>query len=349
MTLEARISLRRGDLELDLELAAGAGETVAVLGPNGAGKTTALHALSGLLPIERGAITLDGELLDDGRRTFVPPERRSIGVVFQDGVLFPHLRALDNVAFGLRARGVDRAAARRQAEAWLGRVGLADRSRSRPAELSGGERQRIALARALVIEPRMLLLDEPLASLDQRVRVTVRRDLVTQMRDFGGVRVLVTHDTIDAAVVADRIVVVEHGRVTQAGTLPEITARPRSSWVAELVGVNLLSGTAAADRIGLDGGAELVVAEAPTGAVLAVVHPHSVGLHAARPSGSVRNAWPATVASIEPLGGRVRVRVDGVVPLTAEITPGALADLALAPGVAVWTSVKATDVSVFAR
>jgi molybdate transport system ATP-binding protein len=346
MTLDARIALRLGALELDVAIGAGAGETVALLGPNGAGKTTVLRALSGLVAVDRGRIVLDGDVLDDGAGTFVAPERRPVGVVFQDYVLFPHLSALDNVAFGLRARGMRRAAARRVAARWLATVGLGDHTDRRPAALSGGEAQRVALARALAVSPRLLVLDEPLAALDQQARVAVRRDLRAHLDAFEGVRILVTHDPLDAGTLADRLVILEHGRVIQSGTLAEITARPRSPWVAALVGVNLLTGTGHGDRVTLDGGGELAAAGAGTGPVVAVVHPHSVTLHASRPSGSARNAWPGLVDSVEPLGDRVRVRIAGTVPLTAEITPAARSELGLAPGTAVWASVKATDIVV---
>jgi molybdate transport system ATP-binding protein len=344
--LDARIALRLGALDLDVTLRAGAGETVALLGPNGAGKTTVLRALCGLVPIDSGSIVLDGQLLDDGTGTFVPPERRPVGVVFQDHVLFPHLSALDNVAFGLRAQGVRRAEARRVAAGWLDTFGLHDHATLRPRSLSGGQAQRVALARALATAPRLLVLDEPLAALDQQARVGIRRDLRDRMHAFAGVRVLVTHDPVDAATLADRILVVEAGRVVQDGTLAELAARPRSPWVAELVGVNLLTGTARDDRVRLDHGGELVAAGAGRGRVVAVVHPHAVTLHAVAPEGSARNAWEGTVAAVEPLGARVRVRVDGPVPLTAEITPAALVELGLAPGATVWASVKATEVTV---
>src|SRR6478752_3674278 len=152
MTLAARVGVRLGTLDLDVDLRVDAGETVALLGPNGAGKTTVLRAMSGLTPIDAGRIELDGTLLDDGAATFVPPERRPVGVVFQDYVLFPHLSALDNVAFGLRAHGTGRSEARRVARRWLDTVGLGDHADRRPAALSGGEAQRVALARALAVE-----------------------------------------------------------------------------------------------------------------------------------------------------------------------------------------------------
>ena len=204
----------------------------------------------------------------------------------------------------------------------------------------------MALARALAVDPRLLVLDEPLAALDQQARVAVRRDLRARMQTFDGIRILVTHDPIDAATLADRLVILEAGRVVQSGTLADVTAGPRSAWVAELVGVNLFTGTGHGDRVALDRGGELVAAGAGTGPVVAVVHPHSITVHASVPSGSARNVWAGAVESIEPIGDRVRVRIGGAVPLTAEVTPAALADLGLAAGADVWTSVKATDVTV---
>ena len=186
MTVAARVALELGSLELDAELAAEDGETVAILGPNGAGKTTLLRALAGLVPIERGRIELDGDVLDDGDRVFVQPERRSIGVVFQDYLLFPHLSVLENVAFGLRSRGSKRADARRAAAKALVRVGVGELGSVKPRELSGGQAQRVALARAMATEPRLLLLDEPLAALDQSARGAVRRELRARLASFPG-------------------------------------------------------------------------------------------------------------------------------------------------------------------
>jgi len=347
VTLSANVTLTLGSLELDAALDARDEETVAILGPNGAGKTTLLRALAGLVPLDGGHIVLDGIVLDDGARVFVPPERRPIGVVFQDYLLFPHLSVIDNVAFGLRSRGARRRPARSGATRALERVGLAERAAVKPRELSGGQAQRVALARAMATEPRLLLLDEPLAALDQRARGTVRRDLRNQLAGFPGVRILVTHDPLDAAALADQLVILEHGRVVQIGSFDDISARPRSSYVAELVGVNLLRGQAADGRIQLPSGGSLVVPDAGRGDALAVVHPRSVSVHRQEPEGSPRNVIRGRVDSIELLGERVRVRVDGAVPLVAEITPDAVRELGLDDGVEVWLAVKATDVTVF--
>jgi molybdate transport system ATP-binding protein len=244
-----------------------------------------------------------------------------------------------------------RAEARRQAAGWLERVGLAGRAADRPRALSGGQAQRVALARALAIEPRILLLDEPLAALDARTRGQVRTDLSRHLRTFAGAGLLVTHDPVDAIVLADRLVVLEGGRVTQMGTVGEVTARPRSPYVADLVGVNMLTGTATGDRtVTLDGGLQLTVADPLPGPdVLLAVRPQALALHRHRPEGSPRNAWAATVASVEAGPDRARVRVDGPLRVVAEVTPGAVAELGLAPGLPVWLSVKAVDVTAYER
>ncbi len=348
MSLALDVRLARGALTLDAALDAADGETVAILGPNGAGKTTLLRTIAGLAPIDAGRIELDGAVLDDGT-AFVVPERRPVGVVFQDALLFPHLTVLENVAFGLRARGADRATSRRIATDALGGAGLDTRARSKPRELSGGETQRIALVRALVTEPRLLLLDEPLAALDQSARNTVRRELRADLARFPGVRLLVTHDPVDAAALADRLVILEHGRVVQQGTFAEVSARPRSPYVAELVGVNLLHGECAEGHVQLATGGDLVVATPVAGAVFVIVHPRAVALHRERPTGSPRNVATGPVESIELLGDRVRVRVGGPVPLIAEVTPAAVAELGLVVGRTVWTAVKATEIGVYPR
>jgi len=320
----------------------------ALLGPNGAGKTTILRALAGLVPLAEGRVVLDGRVLEDpARRLRVPPERRPVGMVFQDYLLFPHLSALENVAFGLRARGVGRAPARRAAAEWLARLGLGTQAEVRPARLSGGQQQRVALARALAIDPRLLLLDEPLSALDVSIRAEVRRDLRRRLRDFTGVSLLVTHDPLEAIALADRLVVIEGGRVVQAGTPAEVTRHPRSPYVADLVGVNLLRGRMHENVIEVEGGGRLQVARAGDGEVLAVVPPSSVSLWRSRPFGSPRNVWSGHVSGLDWLGDRARVRVSGRPSLVAEVTPAAVAELGLVEGMEVWVSVKATEVRVY--
>jgi molybdate transport system ATP-binding protein len=348
VSLEAQVALTLGRLELEAELAVATGELVVLLGPNGAGKTTLLRALAGLVAPERGRVVLDGEVLEDtAAGIWVPTEARPIGFVFQDYLLFPHLSALENVAFGLRARGLAKAEARKRASGWLEWVGLAEHAGSRPRTLSGGQAQRVALARAMVSDPRLLLLDEPLAALDAATRTEVRRDLRRHLASFDGTRLLVTHDPLEAMALADRLIVLEGGRITQTGNPDDVSAQPRSRYVAELVGVNLYRGRATGPTVQLADGGVLVVAGDHHGEVFAAVHPHAVALHRHRPEGTPRNVWAGTADTLEVVGDRVRVRVAGTVPVVAEVTPAAASELRLADGGPVWATVKATEVTIY--
>lgn len=349
MTLHAEVSVRRGTFAVEAELDAPAGEVTAVLGPNGAGKSTLLACLAGLLPIDAGRISLGTVVLDEPPSTFVPPEGRRMGIVHQDGILFPHLSAVDNVAFGLRCAGRTRSDARGQADEWLERAGVAAQRDLLPRDLSGGQAQRVALARALAPGPDALLLDEPLGALDAGARVAVRRDLGRVIRAQSGPVVLVTHDPVDALALADRVVVIEAGRVVQAGLLAAVTTRPRSGYVADLLGTNLLRGTAVGTTVTTDHGVDVTVAERMTGPVFLTVPPSAVALHRRRPEGSPRNRWSTTVAHLEPAADRVRVHLAGPLPLVAEITPGARSEMDLAEGSEVWATVKATEVAVYPR
>ena len=311
MSLVIAGGVRRGTFELDVELTAKAGEVVALLGPNGAGKSTTLRLAAGLLALDFGSIELDDELLDDpAGGVYRPPQQRQLGVVFQDHRLFPHLRVLDNVAFGLRARGVAPPAARAAAGDWLARLGLAELRRRHPRQLSGGQAQRVALARALACEPQALLLDEPLAALDVQTRAEVQGELRDHLREFGRPTILVTHDPIEALLLATRIVVLENGRVVQTGSSADITSRPLTPYVARVVGMNLYRGTSARHVVQLDGGGSFVAADAPDGPVLVAVRPAAFTVHTARPDHlSARNVWPARIDSMAPLGDRVRLKV----------------------------------------
>jgi len=346
--LDAHLVVRRPGFTLDLRLCAGPGEVVALLGPNGAGKTTALRALAGLLPLHAGHVTIDGGTVDRPETAvFVGPERRRVGVVFQDYLLFPHLTALENVAFGPRCQGVARRRARAEAAGWLDRVGLGDQSDSRPRDLSGGQAQRVALARALAVRPRLLLLDEPLAALDARTRLDTRAHLRRHLADHPGVTVLVTHDPLDAMVLADRLVIVEAGAVVQEGDAVTITARPRTDYVATLVGLNLYRGHADGVTVTLPGGFTLVTAEPQHGDVFVAFPPAAVSLYPDRPDGSPRNTWPATVSMMAGNGDRLRVELSGPITLGADITAAAAAHLDLSPGRPVWVSLKATETTAY--
>ncbi|MEV4800260.1 ABC transporter ATP-binding protein [Nonomuraea sp. NPDC049421] len=341
VTLDARLVVTRPTFTLDVTLHADAGEVVALLGPNGAGKTTALRALAGLTRLSAGHISLRGRPLHT-----LPAESRPIGMVFQDYLLFPHLSALDNVAFGPRCQGVPKAEARRSAADLLERVGLADRAGARPRQLSGGQAQRVALARALAVRPELLLLDEPLAALDAHTRLEVRSRLRRHLADFDGATVLVTHDPLDAMVLADRLIVIEQGAVVQEGPPAEVARRPRTDYVARLVGLNLYRGGADAGRVKV-GELLLHSSEQLSGPAFVAFPPAAVALYRSRPDGSPRNLWRARIDGIERHGDNVRVHLDGPITAFADITPAAVADLDLSPGQEIWASVKATETHAY--
>ena len=328
-----------------LTLDADPGTTIAVVGPNGAGKTTLLRALLGLTPRARAELRLG-----DTDVTALPPHRRGVAWVPQDGALFPHLSALANTAYGLRAHGVPRGEARRAAQQWLNRLGVGALAGRKPAQLSGGQAQRVALARALAARPRLLLLDEPLAALDQTTRAHVRHTLRGHLAGFGGVCLIVTHDPVEAVSLADRVLVLDGGRTLQDAPPAEVTRHPRSPWVARMLGRNAWPGTATGDGLDLTDGGRLVVADRlPDGErALAIIAPEAVSVHIERPAGSPRNVWPGTVREITSAGSRLRILItsDEAPDLVAEVTPQAALELGLADGVSVWTSVKATEVSL---
>lgn len=348
VSLEARIEKRLGALSLSVGIRAPGGEVVAVVGPNGAGKTTLLRSLAGLCPIDAGRVVLGGEVLDDvekGRR--LEPEARPVGFVFQDHLLFPHMNAVDNVAFGLRCRGHGRRPSRSLAEEWLGRVGLGDVVGARVRELSAGQRQRVALARALATRPRLLLLDEPLSAVDVASRSSLRNSLRSTLAEYAGIGILVTHDPLEAYTMAHRIVVLENGTVAQDGAVGEVTSRPRTRWVAEMIGVNLFKGVARRGVVHLSPAGRLEVATELEGEVFAVVSPRAVAVHRSPPEGSPRNVWEGTASSLDLEGERVRLQVAGSPSIVAEVTPASVAALRLGDGGKVWVSVKATDVDVY--
>jgi molybdate transport system ATP-binding protein len=337
---------------LDVELGVGDGEVVALLGPNGAGKSTVLSLVAGLLRPDRGRIALAGRTLTDvgaGRaRTFVAPHARRIAMLAQDPLLFPHLDVTDNVAFGPRSRGRPRSESARTAATWLERVGATELADRRPAQLSGGQAQRVAIARALAAEPDLLLLDEPMSALDVAVAPALRQMLKRVL--VGQSALVVTHDVLDALLLADRVYVLDGGRVVEEGPSRHVLAQPRSAFAARVAGLNLVAGhwrdrsvlSASGLRV-----AGLAVGEKPVEGepVAAVFRPASVGVFREPPGGSPRNALAVTVTDLEPRGDLIRVHAGD---LMADVTPQAVADLGLAPGDRVLYSVKATDVTVYA-
>ncbi|HEY6566544.1 MAG TPA: ABC transporter ATP-binding protein [Actinomycetota bacterium] len=347
--LIAELFVRRDDFELQVELSCEAGSTLALVGPNGAGKSTVVDALAGLLPLTEGSIELDGAHIEN-----LPAERRPVGVSFQSDLLFPRLSALENVAFPLRAHGVGKAEAIARAADELRRLAPDIDPSVKPGRLSGGERQRVSLARALVSEPQLLLLDEPLANVDVSGRAEIRALLADIARRFTGVMVLVAHDPTDALTLADRVVVLERGLATQRGTPEEIRRTPRSAYAADLVGVNLFEGSLhplddGAATLRTDDG-ELTVAPATPISdgtpALATLKPVDVSLHIAQPEGSPRNVLPGAIIEIAIDGDRARVRLATSPPLTAEITAGSVTRMGLTIGQDLWASFKAVEVSL---
>ena len=350
VSLAAAFAVQRGSLPLEVDLTVEPGRVLVLLGPNGAGKSTVLRVLAGLLRPDAGRVVLGDLALDDaaaGKQ--VPPYDRPVGMVFQDYLLFPHLSTVDNVAFGLRSRRVPKAQARAAARGWLERVGLAEYQTAKPGSLSGGQAQRVAMARALVGSPQLLLLDEPLAALDARTKLEVRAELRRHLADYAGATVVVSHDPIDAMALADEVAVIEHGRVVQSGAPGEVARRPRTEYVARLIGLTLLAGTGEGTKVRLESGASVTVAEPSQGSVHVAIRPEAVAIYPTEPHGSPRNVWPARVASATPHGSAVRCDLDGPVPLTADLTATAFAELGLAPGSAVWATVKAHEVEVYDR
>ena len=342
--------VRRGGFTLAVSIAAAPGQVLGVLGPNGAGKSTLLGAVAGLTPVSAGRITLAGQVMDDsdtGR--FVEASGRPVGFVFQDYRLFPHLTVGENVAFSPRSRGLGRQAARSAASHWIDRLGLTDLAGRKPGQLSGGQAQRVALARALAGEPALLLLDEPLSALDAGTRLDVQAELKRHLADFTGPCLLVTHDPLEALVLADRLIVLEGGRTVQEGTPAQVARRPATGYVAKLVGLNLYAGKADGSRVALTGGGTFVIAsQGQHGDVLVAVRPSSMVVSNQRPQpSSARNTWPAKITGLTLLADRVRLDLEGEPSALVDVTPAAVAELSLSPGSEVWLTAKATDLEVY--
>jgi molybdate transport system permease protein len=319
---------------------AGPGEVVAVVGPNGAGKSSLLRAMAGLQAATGSVVVGERDVVG------LAPHQRHVGWVPQDRLLFDHLSVLDNAAYGLRSRGMPKRAARAAALGWLERLDIGGLAHRRPRHLSGGEAARVALARALAPSPDVVLLDEPLAALDAATRDDVRRLLRTVLSGGRAPVLVVTHDPVDVVALADRLLVLEGGRVAQDGTPEQVAASPQTAWIAGLLGQNAWRGTSDAEGLAVDGGGHLSAAEPlpPGRSALALAEPSTITLHRTRPEGSARNVIRGEVVEVRALGGRVRVVVRGLPVVTAEVTLAAAAELRLAEGGTVFASVKATEV-----
>ncbi|TAM66044.1 MAG: ATP-binding cassette domain-containing protein [Microbacteriaceae bacterium] len=360
--LQAELVVTRGAFTLDVELMVGDGETVALLGPNGAGKSTLLAALSGLIVPASGTVTVAGRTVTrrttSARIVAVPPERRRIGLLSQEPLLFPHLNALENVAFGRRAQGMPRQEALRDAAEWLSAVDLAEFGARKPAALSGGQQQRVAIARALAARPDVLLLDEPLAALDVQTAAHVRRLLAERLREAGTTTIIVTHDVLDAIALADRCAILQEGHIIDDGPMSRVLAHPKNQFIAALVGVNLLTGVS--DGAGgvrrLNGNVvrgQFVAGErVPAGhAVSAVFAPSAIRVRALSEAGSRPNQFIVTVGALEPAAGGIRVRLVEEPDLIVELPPAAAIDLQLQPGVqlSAWIEPAAVSIRVLER
>lgn len=392
--LEVSARVVRGAFTLDVALTAEPGEVIAILGPNGSGKSTLLSVIAGLTIPQQGRVVVSGRTLT-GDGAAVPPAQRRIGLMGQDPLLFPHLSAVENIAFGPRSQGEPRAAAREQASQWLARLGLAEFADRRPARLSGGQRQRVALARALAARPDLLLLDEPLGALDAQTAPEIRQVLRTHLRAGSLTTLLVTHDVLDAATLADRVIVLVDGSLVDSGPTVQVLAAPKSAFAAALAGLNMVPGTIAApaeagELATLQAGSATFRGAAPRGAAfqgiasqgaasqgaasqgiafqgiaaeplaagataMAVFPPSAVAVYLDHPGpGSPRNTWPAAITALEPGPSAIRVRAQlgdaaAGISVAADLTPAAVAELALQPGSPVQLAVKATEVRVHAR
>ena len=350
--LAVRAGISTRGVELDLDVPDGA--VVAIVGPNGAGKTSLLHLVAGLAEPTSGSVRIGGrQVAVPG--SCLPTHRRRVALLTQRSTLFPHLDVLENVAFGPRAAGLSRSAARLRALTELEAVGCAEFASRRPQELSGGQAQRVAIARALATDPEVVLLDEPLAGLDVSVAAEVRHTLAARLR--GRTALLVTHEILDIWTIADQVAVLTDGRVAESGPVADLLARPTSGFLARLAGTNLVPGVAVgADLLEIAAGVALRGLSDPDQPLtigepgLASIRPEALGLHLDEPGGSPRNVLAAEVTGVEPRGQVISVQLSlAGHSVTADLTAAAVAELALRPGLAVWAAVKATQVRLYGR
>lgn len=342
--LDARIVVDRGGFRLDAHVRAGAGDVVALMGPSGAGKSTLLGVVAGLVGLDEGRVSVGEQVLDAAprRRIHVSPAERRVVMLGQDARLFPHLTAHANIAFGLRVHGASATSASRDADEWLWRVGLDGLGARRPAELSGGQQQRVALARALATSPAVLLLDEPLTSLDPETAGDIRALLRDQLASTRTTAIVATHDAVDAVALASRLVVLEGGRVTQEGDVRGVFAAPATRFVAAVAGVNRIDGVVQ-DGVWSSGRAVLAAPGIRDGRTAAIFRPADVRsapvtsetwTGALRLGGSpVAGEWLARISRLEQTPGGVRVQTsepDVSIDVAVDAALGLVAGHALA-------------------
>ena len=385
--LIASLDTHLNTFHLELSFSAEVGRTTVLLGESGAGKSTVLRLLAGLLHPERGQIAFESiTYFDSERRIIIPPQHRPFGYVFQDYALFPHLSVFENVAFGLRAQYLPRQLIHRRVGEALEQVRLSGLDERRPAQLSGGQQQRVAIARALALQPQLLLMDEPLAALDVQTRREVRQELRRILTHIGITTVFVTHQYLEALVFGHHILVLDHGQLIQQGSQRDLLERPRSSYVAELVGTNFFRGrvvrceTNTICTIRLDDNHErgieisatleehLQADKAPAAdeEAYVVVDPRSITLYQTAPDSSARNIFRGEIVQLLHLGassnpenkddGRVRVsmQLDTATNLslpapllTAEVTAASAARMELLEGKTVYATFKATEARAY--
>ena len=379
--LDVSLETHLNAFHLKVAFQAQSGQTAVVLGESGAGKSTVLRLLAGLLQPQQGHITLDDvTYYDSAQKISSPPQQRPFGYVFQDYVLFPHLTVFDNVAFGLRAQHLSRPLISKQVTNALERVQMHGYEKRLPAQLSGGQQQRIAIARALALQPRLLLLDEPLSALDIQTRRAVRQELRTILQQTGITTMLVTHNYLDGLLFGNQILVMDQGQLLQQGDQQELRQYPRSSYVAELIGVNFFHGSLRQQTnnqictIRLDDQQHTAQAleisavlkeqeenssrqPVPGQEVFVIVDPRSITLHQHVPEGSARNIFQGTILTVLPIGattgqqnGRLRVSMQisqTDAPLTAEITEESARKMELHEGKAIFATFKATEASAY--
>ena len=353
LSVDVKKKLREFPLEIGFEVKPA--ETLVVIGPSGCGKTTTLNMIAGLMDPDEGRVALgEGVLFDCSRRVNVPTERRSIGYVFQDFALFPHMSVKENVAYGLRARRRPKAEIPKRVDEVLGLLGITHLRERRPGALSGGERQRVALARAIACDAEILLLDEPLGSLDAQTRNQVRGELRRMLRVIGRIAIMVTHDYVDALTFGDQICVMDRGRVLQMGSREQLLQHPKSRFVADLTGVNFFEGMISSGSE--DGLSEVWVGDSclhaaserkDMGGVLVAFFPSDVTIGRERPTGSARNVFQSQIKDIIHMGDKVRLSLNGALPMCAEISANALEEMSIGEGDTVYASLKATAIRTY--